>query len=497
MRDNVLITKNLLVYTCAAFTTTIVCSSTVSTFGAGRSLRDTEHENFRLNVDLIRRSDLSIQVFVAPQSTMVRPMKEFKPECLKLIEQEIKGGTKQKDLPKKIREAGLGNVSKRTIERWMKDCLPDLRARTYVSEFGEQRVKDFLRPLLGTPDVRHGYRIIKDILLQDFGQKVPDDTVRKLWKELSVDGGGHRIVRAPRKREYRCSGLNQNWHIDGHDKLQAYGIYIHGAIDGFSRYVLWLEADCTNRVPHELVKYYLKAVMNNRIVPERTVFDCGGENVVIADTQDFLCRLSDNPRHPFTFTSSKNNIPIERFWREIVNKVVVWWEDHVFKPLEDENIVDCENVNDYLLIMYLLLPLVREHLGRYMEIHNRKKLQRKKGKGSYVPSKVYLGQDEREDYKEKRPCGVQVSQERMEFLKQMYVPDERSFSVPQRFQTWVQDCLREQGISTITFSNCRRVYSKVHRRMVRQNVNFVDDLSVHLREAFDANNRPKVWYRAS
>jgi hypothetical protein len=38
-------------------------------------------------------------------------------------------------------------------------------------------------------------------------------------------------------------------YIIRYDKLKPYGICIHGAVDGFSRKVLWLEAATTNNNP--------------------------------------------------------------------------------------------------------------------------------------------------------------------------------------------------------------------------------------------------------
>ena len=35
---------------------------------------------------------------------------------------------------------------------------------------------------------------------------------------------------------YSFQGPNYPWHIDGYDKLKAYGFAIHGCIDGWGRY---------------------------------------------------------------------------------------------------------------------------------------------------------------------------------------------------------------------------------------------------------------------
>jgi len=40
-----------------------------------------------------------------------------------------------------------------------------------------------------------------------------------------------------KRRKYNVSRPNALWHIDGHHKLIAWGIVIHGCVDGFSRTV--------------------------------------------------------------------------------------------------------------------------------------------------------------------------------------------------------------------------------------------------------------------
>ena len=40
------------------------------------------------------------------------------------------------------------------------------------------------------------------------------------------------------------------WHIHGYDKLKPFGFPIHGAIDGFSRKILWLNICPSNNEPY-------------------------------------------------------------------------------------------------------------------------------------------------------------------------------------------------------------------------------------------------------
>jgi hypothetical protein len=57
----------------------------------------------------------------------------------------------------------------------------------------------------------------------------------------------HRVMR---RRTYISKGPNFMIHIDGYDKLKPYGFPIHGAMDGFSRTILWLKVVRSNNNPH-------------------------------------------------------------------------------------------------------------------------------------------------------------------------------------------------------------------------------------------------------
>lgn len=55
-------------------------------------------------------------------------------------------------------------------------------------------------------------------------------------------------------------GPNYLWHIDGFDKLNRWGFYVHGAIDGYSRKILWLRVFVTNKDPWLVGKYFMEYI---------------------------------------------------------------------------------------------------------------------------------------------------------------------------------------------------------------------------------------------
>jgi len=65
------------------------------------------------------------------------------------------------------------------------------------------------------------------------------------------------------RREYISRGPNFIWHVDSYDKLRPYGICImplNGAIDGFSRKMLWLNAYYTSNDHAVVCGYFMETV---------------------------------------------------------------------------------------------------------------------------------------------------------------------------------------------------------------------------------------------
>ena len=50
---------------------------------------------------------------------------------------------------------------------------------------------------------------------------------------------------------------NYCWHVDGNDKLKPFGFPIHGAVDGYSRRVLWLYVDTINNDLKVMARYFV------------------------------------------------------------------------------------------------------------------------------------------------------------------------------------------------------------------------------------------------
>ena len=135
-----------------------------------------------------------------------------------------------------------------------------------------------------------GYRQMTQLLVNDYGLVVHRETVRELLKILDPEGVELRARRSLKRRQYRTKGPNHLWHIDGYDKLKPFGFCIHGAIDGFSRRILWLDVGPTNNDPSVICQYFIDCVRQLGGTARVIRADHGTENGYVAAAQRFFRR---------------------------------------------------------------------------------------------------------------------------------------------------------------------------------------------------------------
>ena len=133
-----------------------------------------------------------------------------------------------------------------------------------------------------------GYRAMHQRLTNERNLVFTRDIVRRVLKILDPEGVEARSRHKLRKRKYHTKGPNYLWHIDGYDKLKPFGFCVHGAIDGYSRKVLWLEVASSNNNPKIVAKYYLDYVRQIKGTPRIVRADRGIENIHVEVIQRFL-----------------------------------------------------------------------------------------------------------------------------------------------------------------------------------------------------------------
>ena len=95
-----------------------------------------------------------------------------------------------------------------------------------------------------------------------------------VWNSLAVvDAEGLEARRKGQliRRTFASPRPNDTWSCDGYVKLEMWGFPIHGCLDGFSRYLLWLRVGISNHDPPWILAYYLD------VIEELSVMNLAGE----------------------------------------------------------------------------------------------------------------------------------------------------------------------------------------------------------------------------
>ena len=204
-------------------------------------------------------------------------------------------------------------LSKRHLHRLLRQ--EELFRRKNKSTIDE--VMDQIEFLLANTSAKNfGYRMMTE-KLRSLGLVVCRNTVRLCLKYLDPEGVFNRSHHRLRRRTYVNNGPNYLWHLDGYDKLKPYGFCIHGAIDGYSRKIIWLEVATTNNDPSVVGSYFLNSIKTLNLLPRCIRGDRGSENTTVCGIQRFLRRAdrdSVSGIKSFIYGPSTSNQRIEAWW---------------------------------------------------------------------------------------------------------------------------------------------------------------------------------------
>jgi hypothetical protein len=224
------------------------------------------------------------------------------------------------------------------------------------------QVQRRIAELINGPGSSMGYRAIWHALELE-GIRVPRVIVQDLLKEMDPEGAELRKRHRLKRRAYHNPGPNYSWHIDGYDKLKCWGFPIHGAIDGYSRRILWLRVTRSNNSPNQIASFYAGVVLEQGGCPVQLVTDLGTENGTAAALQSYFRDNSEAHR----YVPSPRNQRIEGWWAYYARSHSQWWRNF-FKDLESQGIVDtaCEINMECLWycfhkLLQTELDLVKEH----------------------------------------------------------------------------------------------------------------------------------------
>ena len=190
-------------------------------------------------------------------------------------------------------------------ERTLKYRLQSYGLRRKLPDYDLAVVQQRIEEELDGPGSMGGYRSIWHALRLD-GLQVPRHVVETIVRQLDPEGCELHKTRRLRRRKYRSPGPNFCWHADGYDKLKPFGFPIHGAIDGWSRRIMWLQVVKSNNHPMVPAACFLECVSECQGCPVKVRTDCATENGIMAAIQ---CEFRGNvAAHVYGSSSAKQRI---------------------------------------------------------------------------------------------------------------------------------------------------------------------------------------------
>lgn len=227
-----------------------------------------------------------------------------------------------------------------------------------------QKVRSRVSEIINGPGSCGGYRTVWHSLEME-GIRVPRVVVQDVLKELDPEGTESRKAKCLKRRKYHNPGPNYAWHQDGYDKLKTWGFPIHGAIDGFSRKILWLEVTRSNNSPDNIATYYLNMVNELKGCPVELVTDLGTENGLAASIQSYF---RDNP-DAHRYVASPRNQRIEGWWSFYGKHRSKWWRNF-FGDLEFQGALDLTSELHKECLWYCFSGVLQEDLNHVKEHWN-------------------------------------------------------------------------------------------------------------------------------
>ena len=250
--------------------------------------------------------------------------------------------------------------------RHLKRILRRLGCRRRGFQSNLDEVVDVVQEELRGSGSLLGYRAMHQRLLNHHGLVTTREVVRHILRVFDPEGVEHRLRHRLRRRVYRCKGPNFLWHIDGYDKLKPFGFCVHGAIDGFSRRILWLEVASSNNDPKIVAQYYLDYVRQSSATERIIRGDRGTENGNVAAIQRFFRRDSEDDfsgEKSFIYGRSTANQRIEAWWGRLRQGCADWWIEY-FKNLRDSGLYNDENVIQRECLRFCFMDLIQDELNR-------------------------------------------------------------------------------------------------------------------------------------
>ena len=197
--------------------------------------------------------------------------------------------------------------------------------------------------------------------LKSRGVRVQRQRVRDSLHRIDPSGVRARCRNVLHRRQYSVPSPNALWHMDGYHKLIRWRFVIHGAIDGYSRLIMFLKVSPNNRA-ETVLDAFVQGVEEFGL-PSRVRTDRGGENVLVA--RYMIEHPERGPGRGSAITGRRtHNQRIERLWKDLFLGYVSFFYS-LFYSLEE---LDVNCPVDIYALQFVFKPIIQHHLDSFGKV---------------------------------------------------------------------------------------------------------------------------------
>lgn len=270
----------------------------------------------------------------------------------------------------------------------------DLKRAGYevkTQDLTTEDLDDMIRSRIQRGGQATGYRKMWAQLWTEFGVRVDRKEVRKRMRIIDPVGVRARRPGTRRRRGKYHAGVNQVWHLDSWEKLAAYGLYIHGGIDGESRFIVYMTVALTKR-KEDIYTSFLEGLNRVRRHPDYTRSDNMTEGVLIAEHM-----LRNVGPDSYRQGSSTSNIVIERFWN-ILREGCTWWYVDALDSLAAAGLFERNKTHHKQSVLVVFGVQLSMDVENFVNTHNQSRIRamRERSIASKIPAQEFFEHSEEE-----------------------------------------------------------------------------------------------------